>query len=253
MEESVYAIDARVGEDHWWYVGRRTLFGRIIRGLPVSPGDPVLDVGTSAGTNLRMLRDLGFSGAIGLDASEEAIRWCAEKGLGTVRRGDITDMPFPDDSFALVLATDVIEHVDDDARALSEVRRVLRPGGTVLITVPAFPSLWGLQDEVSHHRRRYRAAPLLGLVRAAGLEVQQHFHFNYLLFGPIWAARQLFRVWRPPVKSESEVNSPLVNGVLSAVFSLDIATAPRLAPPFGVSILVVARKPPAGLSSTRRT
>lgn len=244
MHESVYAADARFEQEHWWYVGRRKLFARLIAGLDLGPGEPVLEVGTSAGTNLRMLRDLGFSDVTGLDNSEEAVRWCAEKGLGQVRRGDITAIPFPDRSFALVLATDVIEHVDDDLLALAELRRVLRPGRHLLLTVPAFPALWGMQDDVSLHRRRYRMRPLLDRIRAAGLEPRRHFHFNYLLFGPIWAARQVMKLWRPAsVQSESEVNTPLVNRMLSAVFDLDVATAPRVAPPFGVSILVLASRP----------
>ena len=244
MQESVYEVDAQLEQDHWWYVGRRKLFARVIDDLGVDPGAPTLDVGTSAGTNLRMLRDAGFSDVTGLDFSEEAARWCAEKGLGNVRQGDITAMPFGDEAFSLVLATDIIEHVDDDARALAEIRRVLRPGSPVLITVPAFPSLWGFQDEVSHHKRRYRLAPLLERIRAAGLVPEQQFHFNYLLFGPIWAARQVLKLWRPPaLKSESTVNTPLVNRLLGAVFDFDINTAPHLTPPFGVSILVVARRP----------
>ena len=243
MHESVYAVDARHEQEHWWYVGRRKLFARIIGDLHVPPGEPALDVGTSSGTNLRLLRDLGFGDVTGLDYSEEAVRWCAEKGLGTVRRGDITAMPFADDSFSLVLATDIIEHVEDDMLALRELRRVVRPGRDVLLTVPAFPALWGMQDVVSHHHRRYRMGPLLDRIRAAGLEPRRHFHFNYLLFGPIWAARQVMKLWRPPsVRSESEMNTPRLNRLFSAVFDADVSSAPRLAPPFGVSILVVARR-----------
>jgi SAM-dependent methyltransferase len=243
MQKSVYAVDAELERSHWWYVGRRKLFARLIGTLGIASDEPVLDIGTSSGTNLRLLRELGFSDVTGLDYSDEAIRFCAEKGLGTVRRGDITQMPFGDETFSLVLATDIIEHVDDDLAALREVRRVLRPGRRVLITVPAFPSLWGFQDDVSLHKRRYRMRPLLEQIRAAGLEPRQRFHFNYLLFGPIWSARQLMKVWRHSYRSESEVNTPLVNRVLSAVFNLDVRLAPRWAPPFGVSILVVAEKP----------
>ena len=244
MQESVYEVDARLQQDHWWYVGRRKLFADVIRGLGVDAAEPALDIGTSAGTNLRMLREMGFADVTGLDFSAEAARWCAEKGLGTVRLGDVTAIPFPDEAFRLVLATDIIEHVDDDGRALAEIRRVLRPGSAALITVPAFPSLWGLQDEVAHHKRRYRLGPLLERIRGAGLEPERHFHFNYLLFGPIWAARQVLKAWRPSsFKSESDLTSPFINRILSVVFDFDVATAPRLAPPFGVSILVVARRP----------
>jgi SAM-dependent methyltransferase len=246
MQESVYAVDARREQDHWWYVGRRTLFARVIRTLAVDPRQPVLDVGTSAGTSLRMLRELGFSDVTGLDFSEEAIRFCAEKGLGIVRQGDVTSMPFPAEAFSLVLATDIIEHVDDDLQALREVARVLRPGHNALITVPAFPSLWGFQDEVSFHKRRYRMRPLLARIREAGLEPRQHFHFNYLLFGPIWAARQVMKHWKHGYQSESDVNGRFANRVLTAIFNFDVRTSPRLSPPFGVSILVVAQKPRGG-------
>lgn len=243
MQESIYAVDARQEQDHWWYVGRRKLFARLIATLGVASDEPVLDIGTSSGTNLRMLRDIGFSDVVGLDFSEQAIRFCAEKGLGAVQQGDITSMPFPDQTFSLVLATDIIEHVDDDALALKEVARVLRPGRSALITVPAFPVLWGFQDDVSGHKRRYRMKALLSRIRDAGLEPRQQFHFNYLLFGPIWLARQIMKVWRHSYRSESEVNTPFVNRILTSVFDLDISMAPRLAPPFGVSILVIAHKP----------
>ena len=244
MENSVYAVDARLEQQHWWYVGRRKLFSELIRTLAIGTDQEVLDVGTSSGTNLRLLRELGFTRVTGLDASEEAIRFCEEKGLGPVRRGDIGAMPFEDHSFSMVLATDIIEHVDDDAAALREVRRVLRPGAPALVTVPAFPSLWGFQDDVSLHKRRYRMGALLDAISAAGLRPEQHFHFNYLLFGPIWTARRLMRLWRPSsLKSESEVGGPLTNRLLSTIFDFDVRTAPRFKPPFGVSALVVARRP----------
>jgi SAM-dependent methyltransferase len=250
VQDSVYAADARLQEDHWWYVGRRALFGRELRALELPRSAPVLEVGTSAGTNLRLLRDLGFDHVTGLDFSDEAIRLCAEKGLGRVEKGDITAMPFADASFALVIATDIVEHVEDDARALSEIARVLEPGAAALLTVPAFPSLWGLQDVVSNHKRRYRMDTFLSRVAAAGLTVERSFHFNYLLFGPIWAARQLMKLWRHDFRSESEVNTPLVNRLLGAIFRLDVTTAPRLAPPFGVSILALARKPVSAAAPT---
>lgn len=243
MQDSVYAADARLQEDHWWYVGRRALFGRELRALHLPSTAPVLEVGTSAGTNLRLLRELGFADVKGLDFSDEAIRLCAEKGLGRVEKGDITAMPFADESFSLVLATDIIEHVDDDGRALSEIARVLKPGAVALLTVPAFPSLWGLQDVVSSHKRRYRMKTFLPRIAEAGLVVERSFHFNYLLFGPIWVARQLMKLWRHDFRSESEVNTPLLNRLLGAVFHLDVSTASDLSPPFGVSILALARKP----------
>lgn len=242
MLEATYAAEATVEETHWWFVGRRRLFARELAAAGITAGARILDVGTGTGSNLRMLRDLEYSAVEGLDLSEEAIRWCAGKGLGPVRRGSICDMPFDDGTFDAALATDIIEHVEDDTRALAELARVIRPGGAALITVPAFPALWGLQDEVALHQRRYRMRPLLGLVRASGLSVVRAYHFNYLLFLPIWGARRCMRLTRSRLESEGQVRGPILDRVLSAIFTLDILTAPRLNPPFGVSILILAIK-----------
>lgn len=243
MEASVYEVDARVQETHWWYVGRRRLFLDRIERLGVSPSAPVLDVGPSAGTNLRMLADAGFENVVGIDMSRDAATFCRDAHLAPVVIGDGTRMPFRDASFDLVLATDFVEHLDDDRAALREIERVLRPGGHCLITVPAFASLWGLQDELAHHKRRYARKEILAALDDAGLTATESFHFNYLLFAPIWLARQLFKLKRPNVKSESDINTPLVNRILRLIFAADVASAPNLHPPFGVSCLVVARKP----------
>ncbi|MEO5373761.1 MAG: class I SAM-dependent methyltransferase [Alphaproteobacteria bacterium] len=240
MNPETYAAEHAVVETHWWFVGRRRLFARLIGGLGLGPHVPILDVGTSAGTNLLLCRSLGFTSVRGLDISPEAIGYCAARGLPPVDLGSIEAMPYGDASFSLVLATDVLEHVDD-ARALAEIRRVLVPGGRVLMTVPAFPALWGTQDDVSHHRRRYRLRPLLDLVRAAGLVPETAFYFNYLLFAPIWAARRLIRVTRQSIRSENDLNTAWLNRVLTWIFGVDIRTAPILRPPFGVSVAVVAR------------
>jgi len=242
MELGTYEAEARVEATHWWFTGRRKLFARIIRKLPIGQEESVLDVGTSTGTNLRLLREMGFENVTGLDRSEDAARFCAEKGLGSVKLGDVTQMSFGDETFSLVLATDIIEHIDDDAAALAEIRRVLRPNGSVLFTVPAFMSLWGLQDVVSHHKRRYRMRGFLERVRSAGLEPGEAFYFNYLLFAPIWSARQVMKVVKHSVKSENELNADWLNTALGAVFDVDTRTAPWLRPPFGVSILVLASK-----------
>ncbi len=242
MDTGTFAVEAMVEETHWWFTGRRRLFAREIARLRLPADAPVIDIGTGTGSNLRMLRDIGFTNVRGVDASEDAIRYCLAKGLGPVERGSILSVPAPGASQALVLATDVIEHVDDDARALREVRRVLAPNGFALITVPTFPSLWGLQDRRAQHKRRYRLKPLLHLLRSAGLMPLRSYYFNYLLFVPIWLARQVINVLHIDLASENEVNSPVINGILTGIFRLDCATASIVHPPFGVSALVVAKR-----------
>ena len=152
-------------------------------------------------------------------------------------------MPFGDGSFDFVFATDIIEHIEDDDRALAELRRVLKPGGHCLITVPAFPSLWGHQDIVSHHKRRYRSASLMAKVAATGLRPSVSYHFNYLLFVPIWLARQAMRHLTSTPRNENTLNPRLLNRVLTWVFDIDVATAPHLRPSFGVSLLILCERP----------
>lgn len=243
VDLETYAVEAAVEANHWWFVGRRDLFGRVVAEFVPSRSAPVLDVGTSTGTNLRLLGSLGYENVQGVDCSDEAIRFCAEKGLGRVWLGHAYELPFPENSFRFVFATDVIEHLDDDVRALREIQRVLVPGGKVLITVPAFQNLWGLQDERAGHKRRYQRDELLARVREAGLCVVRLHYFNYILFVAIFVARRAMRRIRPTIHSENEINTPLLNRLLTSVFRLDVRTAPRLRPPFGVSLLVVAEKP----------
>ena len=244
MDPQAYAIEAAIEAEHWWFEGRRRLFCRIIRDIGATPDWAVLDVGTSTGTNLRMLRDMGFERVTGVDNSESAIEFCRSKGFGPVRLGDAQDLPFDTESFDLVLATDIIEHVPDDARAMDELARLLKPGGTALITVPAFMALWGHNDDTAHHRRRYRLRDVTVLARTAGLEIRRDFYFNFLLFVPIWLVRTAMRlVTRDGGPPENEINSPVVNEILKRIFALDVRLAPALRPPFGVSALVLATKP----------
>jgi len=243
LDQATFAAEAKIESTHWWFVERRRLFAALIRACKLPVDARVVDIGTGTGANLRLLKQLGFANVTGIDPSDEAARWCAEKGLGDVQFGDVRALPIPDQSVDMVIATDVVEHVDDDQRAVSEIYRVLRPGGIVLFTVPAFPSLWGLQDEVSHHYRRYRMGPFLRMLDKAKFQVTKNFYFNYILFVPIFLARWLIRVLKIRLASENEVNSPLLNFLLGVVFTLDVTTAPYFRPPFGVSILAMARRP----------
>jgi SAM-dependent methyltransferase len=128
------------------------------------------------------------------------------------------------------------------ANLVREISRMLAEGGKALIAVPAFPSLWGLQDRKAFHKRRYRMNPLLALLRAARLSPERFYHFNFPLFVPIYIARRMIDLLRVDLKSEGELNSRLLNRILLAVFALDISTASMIKPPFGVSILVLACK-----------
>ena len=243
MEKTTYEAENEIEEQHWWFIGRRQLFGKIINSLALPQNPNILDIGSSTGTNLRLLADLGQTNIRGLDMSPEARDFCAEKGLAEVLLGDIKDIPYEDNSVDLALATDVIEHIDEDDLALIEIYRILKPGGYLLLTVPAFQSLWGIQDDVSQHKRRYKKKWFNNLVKSSGFEIEKSYYFNYLLFIPIWITRVLLKSFRSSLRAETDINSKLINVILLKIFTADILSAGIVRPPFGVSILTLGRKP----------
>jgi SAM-dependent methyltransferase len=172
MEQDFYRAYYELEGRHWWFLGRRKLFLRIIEEQYPPSVRPlaVLDFGCGTGAFLEHLERFGTVSAV--DADPSAVSFCHARGRSEVVVAPSgAPLPFPDDAFDLVTSLDVIEHIDDDVAALAELRRVLRPGGRLLIAVPAYAFLWGKQDEVSHHRRRYTARTLTRALGEAGFGI----------------------------------------------------------------------------------
>jgi SAM-dependent methyltransferase len=241
VHELTRRIAAEVEDSPWWFAARRKLLSQIIRKLRLPPEAAVLALGTAMGEHLRMLEHLGCRNTTGLDKYETAIRYRGEQAVDTIEAGEVCDLPFEDERFALVLATDIVAHVVDDGRALSEIRRVLSPGGSAVLVVPAFEALRGRQDDTSQPRHRYCKRQLEERLRAAGLEDVDVFYFNYLLWFPLWLARQRVGRLRQTVCNERPVPSSWLDHVLTAVVTLDVHTARWVRAPFGVSLLAIAR------------
>ena len=173
MREDFYAEYFRVEDRHWWFIGRRRIVLAVLAAhlAPAADGRTprrILDLGCGTGTMLAHLRRFGE--AEGVDADERAVGFCHARGEDRVQLLESETLPFPDDSFDLLTALDVLEHIEDDRWALREVARVLRPGGIFLATVPAYRWMWGAQDEISHHFRRYSAGELKRKIPEAGLD-----------------------------------------------------------------------------------
>jgi SAM-dependent methyltransferase len=246
MQRHTYAIMREVEGSHWWFAGRRRILESFVREiveelrLPAGRRPRFLDVGCGTGANLEMLAHFGT--AEGVDVSEDALAFCRARGLAGVRRGAAESLPYDDGEFDVVTALDVVEHLDDDLAGLGEMRRVLKPSGRALLFVPAFMWLWGVQDDVSHHRRRYTLPELRRRVEAAGLAVERATYANVTFFAPILAGRLLMRALSLRPASENNVNVSALNGVLGRVFGAEAHWLRRFNLPFGVSAIIVARR-----------
>jgi SAM-dependent methyltransferase len=247
VREDFYPEYFRIEDRHWWFVGRRNIFTRLLdRYVGPDPGGErrVLDVGCGTGTMLGYLERYGRPE--GVDAEPAAVEFCRRRGVTTVTQAAVPPLPFEDERFGLVTAFDFVEHVDDDAGTLGEIRRVLRPGGIFMATVPAYRFLWGNQDEVAHHKRRYTAPEFRSDLEAAGFAPRRITYFNSLLFPPIAAvrlARKLVPAGGEP-RSDFEMTDEegLTNRALARIFSAEGEVLTRRDIPFGVSVLAIAAR-----------
>jgi SAM-dependent methyltransferase len=159
-----------------------------------------------------------------------------------VEKGFAEKLPFADESFDVVTALDVVEHLDDDVAGLREMNRVLQPEGRALIFVPAFMWLWGVQDDISHHRIRYTRKQIVERLRSAGFEIERATYANFTFFLPILIGRALMKITGIKPESENNVNISALNGVFGKLFAAERFWLKLADFPFGVSIVIVAKK-----------
>jgi SAM-dependent methyltransferase len=243
MELSYYKIYDRMDKENWWFEVRRKIIGWLIkRYLPEKIGRlSILDIGCGTGVLMTELKKFGQ--VTGIDLSEEALAFCRQKGIRNVKRGDVLKIPEPDKKYDLALALDVIEHVENDQQAISEIRRVLKPGGLAIIFVPAFMFLWGVTDIVSHHFRRYTKSQLVKKLLANDFKIERASYFNTFLFPPIFLVRFASRFLPSKRKDDFFTGAGLVNKILGLIFSAEAIALRLINFPFGVSIMVVAKTP----------
>ncbi len=240
-----YREAAAARSAHWWMRGRQDIFARVLDELVALPEQArILDVGPGHGVNLSLFHHRGRLCV--LDSDQGSLDSCQVLGAKDLVRGDAQRLPFGDATMDLVSALDVIEHLDDDLLALRECCRVLKPGGWLLLTVPALHLLWGRQDVLSEHRRRYRRRQLRECLATAGFEVKRLTYFNTLLFPPILMVRLLMRplLGRTVRNGRSDFSFPLplgLNGLLHRLFAAEAWWLVKSDLPIGVSLLALAR------------
>jgi SAM-dependent methyltransferase len=231
---------------HWWYRGRRRVICAELDRRRIAPGRDlaILDVGCGSGRNLELLGAYGH--ATGLDASPEAVGAARARGHGDVWCGWAEEIPGPAHAFDLVTCLDVLEHTPDDRRVLRELRRVTRPDGSLVLTVPAYQALWSAHDIASGHFRRYRAGMLDAAAAAAGWASDGHTYFNSVLLPPAVLVRLAERHRHRLDQSDLALTPRSLDRALELPLRLEAALIHRgVRLPVGLSILAVYRNPSA--------
>jgi SAM-dependent methyltransferase len=214
-----YELQTHQVEDaHWWYRGRRRVLDRVIDGLRLPARAEILDAGCGSGRN--MLEFAGQGVMTGIELSPTSVLLARQRGAGEVVEGSVLEMPFESGRFDLATSLDVIEHLEDDLVALRELRRVVKPGGALLVTVPAYQWLWSGHDVVNHHHRRYTRRTLRQVAEQAGWHQTRTTYFNSLLLPAAILLRVLDRfnhkttessldLWIPPAPVNWLLERPL--------------------------------------------
>ena len=246
MSDNLYPLFDAIEERHWWFMGRKeVLFCLLDKFNNLGKNPKYLDIGCGTGAILKKLENYGQ--AIGVDISEEAIEYCRKKGCRDVRKMNEGNLPFLSEEFECLLSFDVIEHIEYDARELAEYYRILKPGGIMILTVPAYMWLWSAHDDINRHRRRYTSKLLKIRLLCAGFKIERLTYFSTFLFPIIVLVRVMVALLDKYFGIRKDgfdfhIPASFFNRLLTRVFSAESRWLINRDFLFGSSLLVVCRK-----------
>jgi len=241
MRIDLYEDMYKTEDTHWWHKAKRRFIGQFIDAYVQKKKVTILDVGCGTGKNMEELSQYG--NVWGIDVSEEALSFCKKRGIAQITKGEIEHLPFNDDTFDVVCALDVLEHVNDGL-SVREIKRVLKDNGFIIITVPAFSWLWSKWDEILHHKRRYTKKQVEDILIREGFAIKRNTYIHSFLILPSLIIRKLKQLQPKPYTSDFQINNKAINNFLLFVSKLEQKWINRYDMPFGTSILCMAQKKP---------
>ncbi|MDO8555500.1 MAG: class I SAM-dependent methyltransferase [bacterium] len=239
MDKLLFERFYELEEKHWWFKGRRKIIRYFLKKFIKNKNRPsILDVGCGTGFNLIDFQDIGE--VLGTETATPALEYLEKRGLK--EKVFLTDLPNLQVSkiFDCITCLDVLEHVEDDEAALISLGKSLISDGILLVTVPAYQSLWSRHDELAHHVRRYSKKELISKIQKAGFKIEHITFFNTFLFLP----EAIFRILKIGKKNDSDIfeMGKFLNFILYAIFYCELFFLKIIRFPFGLSILCVATK-----------
>jgi SAM-dependent methyltransferase len=252
LDTKAYETFARNEKNHFWFRGRRAVFFDLIRRhiAPNLPEKPTcFDLGCGVGGMLESMSEFGRG--VGMDIDPDSLAFCKERGFGQVFEGRGHRLPLQSDSIDMIGAFDVLEHIPEEAETIAECYRILKPGGFLFLSGPAYQFLYTHQDKMVHHERRYTTSGLKQKFSDAGFEIVRSSYINFLLF-PLILPAVLWKKFReaikPPAEEETRFNTDvylpgILNSLFSWLFSAERYILRYISVPTGHSLVLVVRKP----------
>lgn len=243
MDKPLYRLFFQIQKKHWWFVAKKEIVLDFIHKYLQNTNRPkILDIGCGSGLMLNSLEMIGQ--VSGMDMSDDAISFSKEIFSGQIEKGFLpANIPYPENNFNLIIALDIIEHVEDDLEALINIRARMTEDGIAIFTVPACMLLWSEHDVINEHKRRYDLQGLKTKLLKSGFTVEKISYFNTILFPVVLVVRTLNNLLKRKDKSDMEMPGPLLNMLLKNIFLMEkyILRISNL-PPFGVSLIAVVKK-----------
>lgn len=239
MKKRFYQELYLLEESHWWHIAKREISVKLLEQFTKKRKLKILDIGCGTGKNVEVFSRFGQTW--GIDISSEAISYCKKRGIKNIKRSRAEKTGFRRNSFDVITLLDVLEHVDD-TETIKEVLRILKPGGILLVSAPAYQGLWSKWDEVLHHKRRYNANSLKLLVNKNFKIKKISYMFSFLL-PPVFLLRKVKSfLYSNDYPSDFRLAPPLINFIMLNLSRIEHRFVLKNSIPFGTSIICVLSK-----------